>query len=88
MGKRNYLHTQKKTNDEENIDYTNSNKVIDPCTVCKKELYYDDDTTQRIGILEDNNEISGWACPHCDSQFDLNSNITNFYGAMKVEAKA
>ena len=80
MGKQNYLHTLKKRG--------KTAKIEDPCIVCKKELYYDEGTTQRIGLLEDDGEVSGWICPHCETQFDMDSNITNFYGAMKVEAKA
>ena len=80
MGKQNYSHTLKKKKQP--------SKVKAPCVVCKKELYYDESTTQRIGLLEDNGEVTGWACPHCETQFDMDSNITIFYGAMKVEAKA
>ena len=80
MGKQNYSHTLKKRE--------KTAKIVDPCIVCKKELYYDEGSTQRIGLLEDDGEVSGWACTHCETQFDMDSNITNFYGAMKVEAKA
>ena len=61
------LHTQKKTKNE------------DLCPVCDENLYYDNQFTQRVGVLADDDfTIEGWMCPFCKSQFDLKDNLVNF----------
>ena len=53
-------------------------KSKDPCPVCDESLYYNNDTTQRVGLLaEDDYSIEGWMCPFCKSHFDLNDNLVN-----------
>ncbi len=48
----------------------------DLCPVCDEDLYFDNDTTQRVGLLSDDNyTIEGWMCPHCNSRFDLENNL-------------
>ena len=66
MGKKlRYLHTQK------------SQKISeDNCPVCDKNLYWDEKTTQRVGVLDKNNDVEGWMCPYCNSLFDLEENLT------------
>ena len=50
----------------------------DPCAVCDENLYYNDDTTQRVGLLaSDDYTIEGWMCPFCKSHFDLDDNLVN-----------
>ena len=73
-----YSHTQKKK--------TNSKK--DPCEVCGKDLYYDDEVTQRIGMMESDGEVSSWKCPFCESEFDLDNNILYIYGEDNVKGLA
>ena len=47
-----------------------------PCPVCDEELYYDNDTTQRVGLLADDYySLEGWMCPHCTSRFDMDDNL-------------
>ncbi len=52
----------------------------DPCPMCKKDLYLDDEYSQRIGLLDDDEEICGWMCPHCDGMFDNEDNLTGIFG--------
>ncbi len=59
------LHTQKNQKNEE-----------DCCPVWDKDLYWDEHTTQRVGVLDKNNDVEGWMCPHCNSLFDLDENLT------------
>jgi hypothetical protein len=48
----------------------------DLCPACYENLYFDDDITQRVGILsEDYFTVEGWMCPHCKSRFDLDNNL-------------
>ena len=58
------LHTQKKKKNE------------DLCPVCDENLYYDNQFTQRVGVLADDDfTIEGWMCPFCRAQFDLDNNL-------------
>jgi RNase P subunit RPR2 len=41
----------------------------DPCTVCDRNLYYNSDFSRRVGLVDDDNEILGWMCPFCGSEF-------------------
>jgi len=48
----------------------------DLCPVCDENLHFDNHTTQRVGLLaEDDYTIEGWMCPHCSSRFDLDNNL-------------
>ena len=63
------LHTQKKKKKRKNRDL---------CPVCDENLYYNNDTTQRVGLLaEDDYSIEGWMCPFCKSRFDIKDNLVN-----------
>ena len=73
-----YSHTQKKK----------TNHEIDPCLVCGKDLYYDDEVTQRIGMMESDGEVNSWKCPFCESEFDLDDNILYIYGSENVKGLA
>ena len=59
--KQNFLHTKKKKENKEDL-----------CPVCDGDLYYNDEFTQRIGIINTtgDHEVLGWICPHCKSEFD------------------
>ena len=76
MGKQNCSHMAKKKKNEDN------------CTICKKNLDLNELTSQRIGMVDEKDELCGWVCPHCNSQFDLYDIVTNIYGEMKVEGEA
>lgn len=64
--KQNLLHTQKKK----------SKKSLDPCPVCDKELYFDEHYSKRAGLLDENEEVVGWMCPFCKSEFDFSNRVT------------
>ena len=67
--KRTCLHTQKKKKKKKN-------RAL--CPVCDENLYYNNDTTQRVGLLaEDDYSIEGWMCPFCKSRFDIKDNLVN-----------
>ena len=57
-------------------------KTRDLCPVCDGDLYYNEEFTQRIGILNTtgNHELLGWICPHCKSEFDNSSKVMYIYG--------
>ena len=64
--KRNLLHTQKKKD----------KSLKDPCPVCEKELFYDENFSSRAGLLDENEECIGWMCPFCYSEFDFSNRVT------------
>ena len=44
--------------------------------MCDENLYYDNQVTQRVGVLADDDyTIEGWMCPFCRAQFDLDNNL-------------
>ena len=60
------LHTQKKK----------GKKYKDPCPVCDKELFFNEDYSRRAGLLDDNEECVGWMCPYCYTEFDFENRVT------------
>ena len=58
-----------------------SRKKYDGCPICKKDLYHDEVTSKRIGILDDKGHVNEWKCPFCKSEFDLDNNILYIYGS-------
>ena len=63
-------------------------KVADPCPICNKELYLNHEFTQRVGLIGDFEEIIGWMCPHCKSEFDVENHLTKFLGEGNVRGEA
>ena len=61
---------------------------IDPCPICSKELYLDEKFTQRVGLLGEFDEVVGWLCPHCSSEFDKDNHLTKFLGEDGVRGEA
>ena len=59
---------------------TKKKKPADPCPICNKELYLDTTFTQRVGLLGDFDEVVGWLCPHCRSEFNTDNHLTKFLG--------
>ena len=64
--KQNLSHTQKKK----------GKKFKDPCPVCDKDLFFNQDYSQRAGLLDENEECVGWMCPFCYSEFDFTNRVT------------
>ena len=67
---------------------TKENKPKDLCPICDKNLYLNNDYTQRIGLIDSDRKVTGWFCPECDSEFDLNNNIVYIYGENSIQGKA
>ena len=72
-------------------DLFNSSKdanSLDPCPVCDSELYFGKDLTQRCGLLNGEDEIVGWLCPFCKSEFDIDDNVVELLTSMPLKGKA
>jgi transposase-like protein len=67
---------------------TRKQKKDDPCPICDKELYLDHEYTQRVGLLDDFDEVTGWMCPHCKSEFDVDNHLTKFMGKPGLRGEA
>lgn len=63
-------------------------KPVDPCPICSKELYLDEQFTQRVGLLGDYDDVIGWLCPHCSSEFDTDNHLTKFLGEDGLRGEA
>ena len=68
--------------------HTKKKKPKDLCPICDKNLYLNNDYTQRIGLIDSDRKVTGWICPECDSEFDLNNNIVYIYGENSIQGKA
>ena len=71
MANQNFSHMEKKTKKSD---------TVDPCPICSKDLYLDDTFTQRVGLLGDTDDVIGWLCPHCRSEFDVDEHLTRYKG--------
>ena len=60
----------------------------DPCPVCDEDLFLDVEFTQRIGLLDRHDEVYGWMCPFCMSEFDLDGDIIRLFRDGKIQGKA
>jgi RNase P subunit RPR2 len=63
-------------------------KPKDLCQICDSNLYFNNEVTKRIGLLDSHREITGWICPKCGSEFDLKDNIVYIYGENSIQGKA
>ena len=86
MEKRN-LSEQLKEN-QKKFKTTRRKKSKDPCAVCDEELYLDGEFTQRIGLIDEMDDVYGWMCPHCKSEFDIDGKITNLIGTGNISGEA
>ena len=62
--------------------------VKDPCPVCDKDLYLDAEFTQRVGLLDNDDDVYGWMCPFCMSEFNIDGDITRLFRDGKIQGKA
>ena len=53
---------------------------LDLCPMCNESLYLNDEYTQRVGLLDEDDYCTGWMCPHCNGMFDIDNNLTGIQG--------
>ena len=82
MENQSLLHMQKKTKT------TEKRKIVDPCPICDQELHLNHEYTQRVGLIGDFEEVIGWLCPHCRSEFDTDNHLTKFQGEGNIRGAA
>ena len=60
----------------------------DLCPVCDEDLYLDVEFTQRVGLLGNDDDVYGWMCPFCMSEFNLEGDIVRLFRDGKIKGKA
>tara|TARA_R100000315_G_C5215540_1_gene128660 strand:+ start:943 stop:1095 length:153 start_codon:yes stop_codon:yes gene_type:complete len=43
-------------------------------------LSINDEYTQRVGLIDENEMLIGWMCPSCEATFDRNDKLTGLKG--------
>ena len=86
MEKRNL--SEQLSENQKKFKTTKRKKIQDPCAVCDEELYLDGEYTQRIGLINEMDEVTGWMCPHCKSEYDMEGKITNLNGNGNITGEA
>ena len=86
MEKRNL--SEQSSENQKKFKTTKHRKIKDPCTVCDEELYLNGEFTQRVGLLDEMEEVTGWMCPHCKSEYDMDGKITNLSGISNISGEA
>ena len=85
MEKQNY--SQKQSENQKKLK--KSKKALkDPCPVCDEDLYLDIDFTQRVGLLDNDEDVYGWMCPYCRSEFDIDGEIVRLFRDGKIQGNA
>ena len=72
----------------QSLSRTKKSKLKDLCPICDKDLHLNSSFTKRIGLIDKDREVTGWICPECDSEFDLNDNIVYIYVEDSIQGKA
>ena len=67
---------------------TKKTKIVDPCPICSQELHLNEEYTQRVGLLGNYDEVIGWLCPHCKSEFNTDNQLTKFMGEEGIRGEA
>tara|TARA_R100000458_G_scaffold46828_1_gene45418 strand:+ start:957 stop:1262 length:306 start_codon:yes stop_codon:yes gene_type:complete len=75
--------TELKTNCQDTED-----GPVDPCPSCDENLFYTSEVTKRIAILDGDQQVSGWICPSCFTEFDNNDNILILMSRSSIQGKA
>ena len=73
---------------KQSSSHIKKSKPQDLCKICDSNLYYNKKVTKRIGLLDVHREITGWICPKCNSEFDLEDNIVYIYGENSAQGEA
>ena len=74
------MESQKSSHMPKKTKTTEKQKIVDPCPICSKELHLNHEFTQRIGLLDGFDEVIGWLCPHCRSEFNTDNQLVKFMG--------
>ena len=82
------MESQKSSPRPKKTKTTRRKKIIDPCPICSKELHLNHEFTQRVGLLDSFDEVVGWLCPQCRSEFNVDNELTKFMGEDGMRGEA
>ena len=82
------MESQKSSHMSKKTKTTEKQKIIDPCPICSKELHLNHEFTQRVGLLDNFDEVVGWLCPHCRSEFNVDNELVKFMGEDGMRGEA
>lgn len=60
----------------------------DICPVCRFDLYYTERRSKRIGLIDENDDIIGWICPKCKTEFDLENLVVMLFRDEPIRGEA
>ena len=63
-------------------------KSKEPCPVCENELYFNDELSKKCALLNENNFVVGWICPHCRSEFNNDDNIIEIFTGIQGKGES
>jgi hypothetical protein len=70
-------------------DIKKKNSIIqDLCPACEKNLYLNGDVSKRIGIVDDDDDVIGWLCPYCKTQFDFDEKVVDLMASEEIRGEA
>ena len=82
------MENQKSSHMPKKTKTTRKKEIIDPCPICSKELHLNHEFTQRIGLIDEMDVVTGWLCPHCSSEFNTDNQLTKFMGECGMRGEA
>ena len=62
--------------------------ILDLCPACEKNLYLNGDVSKRIGIVDDDDDVIGWLCPYCKTQFDFDEKVVDLMASEEIRGEA
>lgn len=60
----------------------------DLCPVCDEDLFYTEEITKRIAILNDTHDVTGWVCPECFTEFDMEAHVVTLLSKQPVQGES
>lgn len=75
--------------DKQNLSDTKKKnpKLHDYCPVCDKDLFLNSQITKRIGLLNDDDDVIGWMCPFCKTEFDFDGKVIHLMGKEEIRGE-
>tara|TARA_R100000234_G_scaffold99847_2_gene68540 strand:+ start:4352 stop:4588 length:237 start_codon:yes stop_codon:yes gene_type:complete len=62
------------------VTRTKKSRIKDYCPVCEKDLYLNSDISKRVGLVDDDDDVIGWLCPYCKTEFDFDNKVVYIMG--------
>ena len=87
MGNRKSLLQQNKSLKEIVTNIDKKKEVVDPCPICNSELYFDSTASKRCAIIDSKNNVVGWLCPNCKSEFEDDDTLVDIFTNVEIKGE-